>query len=181
LGTLINDPKPEAEMKQREPVLKVRTKLQNQLIWMICAAIAVPTIVLGGSMYWIVARISAPNGGVSPPEVIAGVTRYIAVLFPVLIAALLYWVFSGTNKLVGPIERMIRELEQRIQGHTSGPIILRPGDKLIPLVDKINVLLEERDKLKEQSGGGLPPRGSHKMEGEVSATPTSCSPTAVST
>jgi hypothetical protein len=168
-------------MKQREPVLKVRTKLQNQLIWMICAAIAVPTIVLGGSMYWMVTKISTPNAGTSPPEVIAGVTRYIAVLFPVLIAVLLYWVFSGTNKLVGPIERMIRELEQRIQGHRSGPIVLRPGDKLIPLVDKINVLLEERDKLKEQSAGELTPRGSHKVEGGASAAPTSCSPTAAST
>jgi hypothetical protein len=168
-------------MKQREPVLRVRTKLQNQLIWMICAAIAVPTIVLGGSMYWIVTRISAPNGGVSPPEVIAGVTRYIAVLFPVLIAVLLYWVFTGTNKLVGPIERMIRELDQRIQGHRSGPIVLRPGDKLIPLVDKINVLLEERDKLKEQCAGDVTSRSPRNLVGDASTPPGSGLRTAAST
>ena len=165
-------------MKPRGSVLKVKTNLQNQLLWMVCAAIAVPTLVLGGSMYWIVARISSPNAGVSPPEVIAGVTRYIAVLFPVLIAALLYWVFSGTNKLVGPIERMMRELDQRIQGHRSGPIVLRPGDKLIPLVDKINMLLEERDRLKGQSVGEVTPQGPHKAERGASGSPTSCSPTA---
>lgn len=163
-------------MKQRQPVLKVRTKLQNQLIWMICAAIAVPTLVLGGSMYWMVTRITAPNASVSPPEVIAGVTRYIAVLFPLLIAVLLYWVFSGTNKLVGPIERMIRELDQRVLGQKSGPIVLRPGDHLVPLVDKINALLEQRDKLKEQNVPNLSVRASNKLEvgSPEPAAPSGC-------
>jgi len=128
-----------------------------------------------------VSRISAPNAGVSPPEVIAGATCYIAVVFPVLIAVLLYWVFSGTNRIVGPIERMTHELDERIQGHRSGPIVLRPGDKLIPLVDKINVLLEEREKLKEKGAGELTPRGSHEMEGGAFLVPTNCSPTAAST
>lgn len=115
---------------------------------MICAAMAMPTVVLGGSMYWMIARISSSTGGVSPQEVIADVTRYVAVLYPLLSAALLYWVFQGTSKIVGPIERMIRELDQRIEGRGTGPIILRPGDQLIPLADKINMLLEERDGLK---------------------------------
>ena len=135
-------------MSKRGPVLRVKTHLQSRLIWMICAAMAMPTVVLGGSMYWMIARISSSTGGVSPQEVIADVTRYVAVLYPLLSAALLYWVFQGTSKIVGPIERMIRELDQRIEGRGTGPIILRPGDQLIPLADKINMLLEERDGLK---------------------------------
>ena len=128
--------------------MEVKTHLQSRLIWMICAAMAMPTVVLGGSMYWMIARISSQAGGASPQEVIADVTRYVALLYPLLSAALLYWVFQGTNKLVGPIERMIRELDQRIESGGTGPITLRPGDQLIPLADKINVLLEERDRLK---------------------------------
>ena len=143
-------------MSKRGLILKVKTKLQNQLIWMIFAAMAIPTLVLGGSMFLMIARLSAPDTSVSPHEVIAGIMGYVAVLFPVSIAALLYWVFHGTNKLVGPIERMTQELDRRIEGQKSGPIVLRPGDQPIPLVDKINVLLEERDKLKEQSVGLLP-------------------------
>ena len=136
-------------MNERCPTLKVKTKLQNQLIWMIFAAMSIPTLVLGGSMCLMIARLSAPNTTTSPHEVIVGTMGYVAVLFPVSIAALLYWVFRGTNKLVGPIERMTQELDRRMEGQKSGPIVLRPGDQLIPLVDKINVLLEERDNLKK--------------------------------
>jgi len=135
-------------MNKRGPTLKVKTKLQNQLIWMIFAAMAVPTLVLGGSMCLMIARLSAPNTGVSPHEVIVGIMGYVAVLFPVLVTALLYWAFHGTNKLVGPIERITQELDRRLEGQKSGPIVLRPGDHLIPLVDKINVLLQERENLK---------------------------------
>ncbi len=99
-------------------------------------------------MYWMIARISSPTGGASPQEVIADVTRYVAVLYPLLSAVLLYWVFRGTEKIVGPIERVIRELGQRIAGQGTGPIILRPGDQLIPLADQINVLLKERESFK---------------------------------
>lgn len=100
-------------------------------------------------MYLLVSGISAPNAGVSPHEVIVGIMGYVAILFPVLIAGLLYWAFHGTNRLVGPIERMMLELDKRIEGQQSGPIVLRPGDQLRPLADKINVLLEERDNLKK--------------------------------
>ena len=134
-------------MNKRGPTLIVKTQLQNQLIWMIFAAMAIPTLVLGGSMCLMIARLSAPNTGVSPHEVIVGIMGYVAALFPLSITALLYWAFHGTNKLVGPIERITKELDQRIEGQRSGPIVLRPGDHLIPLVDKINGLLQEREDL----------------------------------
>ena len=135
-------------MIKRGPALGVKTDLQRKLIWMFCAAMAMPTVVLGGSMYWMIERISSPIGGASPQEVIEDVTRYVAVLYPLLSAVLLYWVFRGTEKIVGPIERVIRELGQRIAGQGTGPIILRPGDQLIPLADQINVLLKERESFK---------------------------------
>jgi len=137
------------QMHKRGSTLEVKTDLQNKLIWMICAAMAMPTVVLGGSMYWMMARMSSPTGGAPPHEVIADVIRYVAVLYPLLSAALLYWVFRGTNKLVGPIERIIRELGQRIEGSKSGPIVLRPGDPLNLLADKINLLLQKRENPKE--------------------------------
>ena len=99
-------------------------------------------------MFFMIARLSAPNSNVSPHEVIVGIMGYVAVLFPVLVTALLYWAFHGTNKLVGPIERITQELDRCIEGQKSGPIVLRPGDHLIPLVDKINGLLQERENLK---------------------------------
>jgi hypothetical protein len=135
-------------MNKRGPTLKEKTKLQNRLIWMIFTAMAIPTLVLGGAMYLMIAKLSPPNANVSPHEVIVGIMGYVAVLFPVLISGLLYWAFHGTNRIVGPIERMTVELNRRIEGQASGPIVLRPGDQLVPLVEKINVLLEERENLK---------------------------------
>jgi len=136
-------------MKNRGPLLRVKTQFQNQLIWMVCTAMAIPTLVFGGSMYLMIARLAGPNASSSPHEVVVDVTRYVAILFPVLIALLLCWAFYGTNKLVGPIDRMIQELDDRIQGNKTDPIVLRPGDRLIPLVDKINLLLQRRDESKE--------------------------------
>lgn len=136
-------------MIKRGSVLTIKTKLQNQLIWMICAAMAVPTLILGGALYLIATKLSQPAAGLAPHEVVASVVRYVAVLFPMASAALLYWVFKGTNNLVGPIERIIRELDQQLTGQRTGRIVLRPGDQLIPLADKINVLLDERQSAKK--------------------------------
>lgn len=137
-------------MKRRGKILVVKTKLQDKLIWMVCVAMGIPTLVLGGALYFIASDLSpTASTSAAPHEVVANVVRYVAVLFPLSSAALLYWIFSGTNKLVGPIERITRELEQSIKGERSGPIVLRPGDQLIPLAEKINTLLQERDSLKQ--------------------------------
>lgn len=133
----------------RRPTLTVKTQLQNQLIWMICAAMAIPTIILGGALYLIVSQISAPTSGQSAQEIIMSVMRYVGVLFPLASGILLHWVFSGTNKIVGPIERITRELESRIDGRGHGPIVLRPGDQLTPLANGINTLIAEREHLKQ--------------------------------
>ena len=137
-------------MKKRGSVLSVKTQLQNKLIWMICAAMGVPTIILGGALYWIATQVSpAAASSTAPHEVVAGVVRYVALLFPLCSAGLLYWVLNGTKKQVGPIERLTRELDRSLRGERSGPIVLRPGDDLIPLADKINVLLQEREGVKQ--------------------------------
>ena len=136
-------------MNKRGSILKVKSSFQNQLIWMVFTAVAIPTLIFGGSLYLLIARLSGPNASPSPHEVIVDVTRYVAILFPVSMALLLAWVFHGTNKIVGPLDRMMRELDERIRGNKSGPIVLRPGDRLIPLADKINALIEERDQLKK--------------------------------
>lgn len=130
--------------------MSVKTRLQNKLIWMICAAMGIPTIILGGALYWIAAEVTATTAGTAAPhEVVAGVVRYVAILFPLCSAGLLYWVFHGTNQLVGPIERITREVEKSARGERCGPIVLRPGDDLLPLADTINVLLQERDSVKQ--------------------------------
>ena len=136
-------------MIKRGSLLKVKSSFQNQLIWMVFTAVAIPTLIFGGSLYLLIARLSGPNASPSSHEVIVDVTRYAAILFPVSMALLLIWVFRGTERIVGPLDRMIRELDERVRGNKRGPILLRPGDRLLPLADKINALIEERDGLKK--------------------------------
>lgn len=136
-------------MKKRGALLSVKTKLQNELVWMVIAAMAIPTFVFGGAMYYMIAKLTAPGPGLSLEEVVLDLTPYIAVLFPALVTLLLSWVFSATDKLVGPVDRMIQELDKRIQGQQTGPIVLRPGDRLMPLADKINVLLQGQESSKQ--------------------------------
>lgn len=130
----------------RRPTLTVKTKLQNQLIWMICAALAIPTVILGGALYLITTRISSLANGQSAQEIVMEVMRFVGVLFPLASGLLLHWVFSATNRIVGPIERITRELESRIEGKGHGPIVLRPGDELAPLANGINTLIAEREQ-----------------------------------
>ena len=155
-------------MKKRGPLLSVKGKLQNQLVWIIFVAMSIPTVVLGGSLYILVARIAGPNADSSPHAALMQIAGYIGLSFPPLTALLLCWAFNRTNKIVGPIERVTRELDDRIAGTTSGPITLRPGDQIIPLVDRINMLLQERDDLKTTPPRSLGLRDSQNSVGVAS-------------
>lgn len=135
-------------MKNRRPLLSVKTKLQGQLLWLVFAAMAVPTLVLGGGVMLLAPLLPLADLDATPEEFRASVLIGIAIIFPFLAAALFCWAFFLTNRLVGPIERMLRELDARIEGTATGPITLRPKDLLIPLVDKINVLIAEREELR---------------------------------
>lgn len=135
-------------MKNRGPLLVVKTKLQSPLIWLVFMAMALPTIILGGGSLLLL-RDSADSGmaGVQV-EVRVVVLVSMIVLFPVSAALLFGWAFYLTNRIVGPVERMIREIDARILGTGSGPIVLRPKDLLVPLAERINGLIEELEKRK---------------------------------
>lgn len=134
--------------RKRGPLLTVKTRLQNQLIWVVFAALAVPTVVLGGTLYLLLKQLTGPHATTSPHEAIVHALRYLGILYPLLTAVVLGLAFHRTNQIVGPIERIVRELDARLSGEKNGPITLRSGDQLIPLADKINALLQERDQFK---------------------------------
>ena len=142
-------------MKKRGPLLSVKSKLQSQLVWLIFAAMAIPTAVLGGSLYLLISRIADSNTAPALQSALMEIAGYISLSFPPLTALLLAWAFRRTNQIVGPIERISRELDGRLKGTSSGPIILRPGDQLFPMVDGINALLKDREALQSQPPGSV--------------------------
>ena len=47
------------------------------------------------------------------------------------------------HSIVGPFDRLVVDLRERVKGTKKGPLIIRKGDKFQPLVDEINKLLEK--------------------------------------
>lgn len=139
-------------MKNRASFLVVRTKLQRHLIWLVFVSMAIPTLILGGVVLVLVRFPAAPLEEIAPEEIRVRLLVTICVLIPVLATAFFGWAFYLTNRMVGPVERMIQELEARVRGTASGPIVLRPKDLLLPLAERINVVIAEWEKLKETPG-----------------------------
>ena len=84
---------------------------------------------------------------------IPGGNRLELILPPLLINNLLIMVLLSvlgvfySHRIAGPVYRMEAELTRALQGEKIVGIRLRKRDKLRSLADKINRLIEERDKL----------------------------------
>ena len=121
-------------------------------MWLVFCSMAVPTLALGVLVVVLLRYPFDLFAGGTPEETRAGVLLALCVLSPVVFIGLLSWAFFLTNRIVGPVERMIRELDARLRGTASGPIILRPKDLLLPLAEKINLLIAEREESKKDRG-----------------------------
>jgi hypothetical protein len=51
------------------------------------------------------------------------------------------WAYVQTNRIVGPVERMIKALDARIDGTATGSVVVRKNDALEPLADRINMIV----------------------------------------
>lgn len=129
----------------------MKSKLQGHLLWLVFLSMAIPTLILGGVVLVLV-EFPSQMAETNPEEFHVRLLLSICVLTPVVATALFSWAFFLTNRMVGPVERMIQELDARVRGTASGPIILRPKDLLIPLAEKINAVIAEWEKLKKTQG-----------------------------
>ena len=67
----------------------------------------------------------------------------LAFAVPLSILVILLIAHNITHKIVGPFDRIVRELGERIENRKKGHIHIRVKDKFKPLVDKINQLLDK--------------------------------------
>jgi len=83
------------------------------------------------------------------PEVIAyhiipaakKVTIILLISAPAAIASIIFFAYKITHKIIGPFDRILRELDELLENRKKGPIIVRKTDKFWPLVERINKLL----------------------------------------
>lgn len=122
-------------------------RLHKEVLLLVFLAAIIPAIVVSLCLYYLIFNITASEIGI--PEFIAynvipaaqKVTFILLVSAPTIILLILIFAYKVSHRIVGPFDRIIRELDETIEGKRKGPIVLRKGDKFLPLVERINKIL----------------------------------------
>jgi len=123
------------------------TALQNKLLVLIFASAVMPAAIIGVCLYYLIFSLLALQ--MSIPELIAynlmpvlhKVNLIIGIALPLVLLLIWLAALELSHRIVGPVFRMERELDERIAGVKSGPIQLRKNDELKALAEKINKLI----------------------------------------
>ena len=129
-----------------------RNKLERRYLRLIALSIILPTLIVGGCLYYIIFNLMAEQLGI--PEVIAyhlipvveKVNLVLIVSLPIIFTILFSIGLVLSRRLAGPIERLEEELKEITQKGEPKRISLRKNDTLKPLVDDINALLDRLKK-----------------------------------
>ncbi len=131
-----------------------RNRLERHYVRLIMISLLVPTLLTGGCLYYVIINLMAAELGI--PEIIAyhlipvaeRINLFLLISLP-LVFLLLYSVgLILARNLVGPIERIRRDLDLVVTGKKTDMLKLRKSDELKPLVDDINALLRRVIKRK---------------------------------
>ncbi|UCG35301.1 MAG: hypothetical protein JSW17_00435 [Candidatus Omnitrophota bacterium] len=124
-------------------------KLHRQTFLLFSVAALVPTALAAISLYYLIFGVTANQMGfleAIASNIIPASRKVIIILLvvtPIVLAVLLVFAYRMTHAMLGPYDRIIKELDDRIKGKESGDISLRKKDKFWPLVNKINRLLHK--------------------------------------
>lgn len=139
-------------MKNRRRQYLVNKRVQFKLM----AFSAIPMLLCSGAMYYLIYYCVMQH--IIIPEAIAnillpamrGVNAILIIVAPVVLIMILRAALVYSNKIVGPLYRLERELERIARGERSIRVKFRKGDELHPLADKVNILLESIDESSSQ-------------------------------
>ena len=124
-------------------------KTHRAVFLIIFLSIVTPTLMVAAILYLLLVGMS--------PEQLAMISYIAQNVFPVVraltaiflmlvlasIAFIVLLAYKVTHRIVGPLERVERELDENLDGGRQGHIIVREKDTLWPLVGKINRLLDK--------------------------------------
>ena len=116
-------------------------------MWLIVLSMSVPSFLLGAAVF-LQGPLESVLGDITDDgrdELLLG----LVVLTPILLSAVIVWAYVQTNRIVGPVERIITALDARIEGTGSGSIVLRKQDLLAPLAERINIVVAKWESLKK--------------------------------
>jgi signal transduction histidine kinase len=127
----------------------INTPVQNKTLILVFVAAVVPSAIVAVCLYYLIFNMIAWQLGI--PEIIAynlvPVARKVNIIMlvslPVALFIIWFMALELSHRIAGPIYRLEKELDSRLNGKEINPIKLREGDELKVLADKINSLIEK--------------------------------------
>ena len=114
--------------------------------------VAIPLITLLVALYYLI-YYSVFNQMLIPEAIVTTllpamkkVNVTVAITGPILLSLILRTALVYSNRIVGPVPRLERELDKVIAGDYSVRIKARDNDELKALINKINMVLEKVDR-----------------------------------
>lgn len=133
--------------KNRRRIKYIATTFQKKLLFLVFASAIIPAAVTAICMYYLIFNMLALQ--MAFPEFIARnlmpvlnkVNVILAVAIPAVFIAIFMVSLELSNRMAGPLYRIEKELDARIEGTKQGPIRLRSKDEFKTLAEKINTLI----------------------------------------
>jgi hypothetical protein len=125
------------------------TSIQNKTLILVFMAAVIPMAIVAICLYYLIFNLLAWQLGI--PEVIAynlipvakKVSSILLVSLPIVLIIIWFLALELSHRIAGPVYRLEKELDDRIEGEKQGLIHLRERDELKSLADKINRLIEK--------------------------------------
>ena len=124
-------------------------KLHREIFLTVLAAALLPCLVVTIALYYLIFNVMSGQLGI--PEAIAyniipaarKVSLYLIGAAPASVFIILLLTYRITFRIIGPFDRLVRELDEVAKGKKDTHIIIRKKDKFQPLVDGINKLIDK--------------------------------------
>ncbi|MDP2921012.1 MAG: hypothetical protein Q8O12_01400 [Candidatus Omnitrophota bacterium] len=124
-------------------------KLHMEVYLTVLVAALAPCFVITIALYYVIFNVMA--GQLAMPEAIAyniiPAARKVSLILiwatPATVFIILLLAYRITYRILGPFDRIVRELDECAAGKKQGHIVIRKGDKFKPLVDGINKLIDK--------------------------------------
>lgn len=133
--------------KNKRRIKYIATTFQKKLLFLVFASAIIPAAITAICMYYVIFNMLALQ--MVFPEAIARnlmpvlhrVDVILVMAIPVVFIIIWFVSLELSNRMAGPLYRIEKELDARIQGAKQGPIRLRKKDEFKTLAEKINILI----------------------------------------
>ncbi len=137
-------------MKNKRRQLIINPPIQFKFVFLIFISISIPAVIISFWSFAILKNIiatSEPSSEIVKNAIALSVRKLnllIVIGFSSIATLLIYWTVLFSNRIVGPIYRLEKELENILENKDRGRrLSFRKDDAFQSLASKINALLEE--------------------------------------